>query len=98
MYNRLIVTTLLNFGYLVSFKTLDRGFIEFIGPFGIPKLIYKQSQIFGLLQSGQITHYLFFMILGLCFFFVITIFSFFSFSFILDYRLIALFFTLVAFV
>lgn len=98
LYNRLIVTTLLNFGYLVSFKTLDRGFIEFIGPFGIPKLIYKQSQIFGLLQSGQITHYLFFMILGLCFFFVITIFSFFSFSFILDYRLIALFFTLVAFV
>lgn len=94
LQNRLIVFTILNFGYLISFKTLDRGFIELMGPYGIPWLIKKRSKILVTLQTGQITHYLFFMVLGLCVFLIITFLPFLMVSFILDYRLIALFFVL----
>ena len=68
IYNKIFVKLLLNFGYLVSFKLLDRGFIELSGPFGMSKLVNNCSKKFSKLQTGQITHYLFFMVLGLCFF------------------------------
>ena len=64
---------MLNFGYLISFKTLDRGFIELAGPYGVSKTILNYSKKIILLQTGQITHYLFFMVLGLCFFSVLLI-------------------------
>ena len=95
-YNTFVVNTLLNFGYLVSFKTLDRGFIELTGPYGISRLVSKQGKTLGTLQTGQITHYLFFMVLGVCCLSSLIYTSFFS--FILDYRLIGLFFTLVTFI
>ena len=68
-YNRIIVKWFLKFGYLITFKLLDRGFIELVGPFGVSKNIKKWSFVFSNLQTGQITHYLFFMILGLLFFY-----------------------------
>nr|YP_009325917.1 NADH dehydrogenase subunit 5 [Vertebrata lanosa]APC24958.1 NADH dehydrogenase subunit 5 [Vertebrata lanosa] len=77
-YNRLIVYPLLNFGYLISYKNLDRGFIELIGPVGITFLVRKIFNIIISLQTGQITHYIFFITCG---FFIISSFSLFhSFS------------------
>ena len=76
LYNRLITYPLLNFGYTVSFKSLDRGFIELVGPYGLVKLIPKWSAIVIALQTGQVMHYIFFMISGLCFLLVITVPSF----------------------
>lgn len=70
LYNRLIVKSLLNFSYLTTFKTFDRGFIELSGPYGIPRLINYYGNYFLKLQTGQITHYLFFMLIGLLTFFV----------------------------
>ena len=70
LYNKLIVYPLLNFGYKVSFKNLDRGFIELIGPYGLSKLIPKWSIMLVSLQTGQIIHYIFFMSLGVCSFFI----------------------------
>ena len=78
LYNRFIAYPLLNFGYLVSFKNLDRGFIEIVGPYGLVKLIPRWSRVLVGLQTGQIIHYIFFMVLGLCMFLVIML-SFFSF-------------------
>lgn len=71
IYNRFFVYPILNFGYLTSFKNLDRGFIELAGPYGLTKIIYKCSKIVSKVQTGQITHYLFFMVIGLCLFFSI---------------------------
>lgn len=65
IYNKIIVFPLLNFGYSVSFKNLDRGFIELLGPFGLSSIIPKLSVLFSKLQTGQLTHYVFFMILGI---------------------------------
>jgi NADH-ubiquinone oxidoreductase chain 5 len=98
LHNWLVVSWVLNFGYLVSFKTLDRGFIELVGPYGTSRLIQNQSFNLTTLQTGQITHYLFFMVLGLCLFFFSILLSFSIFTFILDYRLLMLFITLIIFV
>lgn len=73
-YNQLIVYPLLNFGYLISYKNLDRGFIELIGPVGVSSLIFRIFQALISLQTGQITHYIFFIVSG---FFVISSFSIF---------------------
>jgi len=68
IFNKFLILKTLNFGYHTSFKALDRGFIELFGPYGISKLIPKWSRILINMQSGQITHYIFFIILGVfCF-------------------------------
>lgn len=79
IFNKLIVKNLLNFGYLISFKNLDRGFIELIGPYGLSKLIPSWSKICVYFQTGQIIHYIFYMILGL-FIFLLLIGSFINFD------------------
>lgn len=89
LHNRIIINPLLSFGYLVSFKTLDRGFIELLGPYGISRLFLNYSKKLIQLQTGQITHYLFFILLGIC------CFSFFGSTLLLDYKLFTLFFILL---
>lgn len=74
LYNRFFVYPLLNFGYLVSFKNLDRGFIELSGPYGLSRVVTTWSQLFSNIQTGQLSHYLFFIVLGVCLF-LITIFN-----------------------
>nr|YP_010199678.1 NADH dehydrogenase subunit 5 [Crassiphycus crassissimus]UAD89586.1 NADH dehydrogenase subunit 5 [Crassiphycus crassissimus] len=71
LYNRFFVYPILNFGYLVSFKNLDRGFIELVGPYGFSKLIPTWSYFFSKFQTGQLSHYLFFIVLGVCIFLII---------------------------
>nr|YP_009511883.1 NADH dehydrogenase subunit 5 [Hydropuntia rangiferina]AXI97760.1 NADH dehydrogenase subunit 5 [Hydropuntia rangiferina] len=66
LYNRFFVYPILNFGYFVSFKALDRGFIELLGPYGFSILVPTWSSIFIKLQTGQLSHYLFFIVLGVC--------------------------------
>lgn len=85
IYNRFITYPVLNFGYVVSFKNLDRGFIEIVGPFGLSNLISSWAVATKRLQTGQITHYLFFMVLGVCLFLVWVNFNsyFLSFSIVL---------------
>lgn len=68
VYNKFLIRPILNFGYAISFKNLDRGFIEIIGPYGLMKLIPSWSDALKQIQTGQITHYLFFTILSLVFF------------------------------
>ena len=96
LYNRIIVKFLLNFGYLISFKLLDRGFIELCGPVGISVFIKRCSLTFSNFQTGQITHYLFFMVLGLVFFCFLNFFLW-KVSFIIDFSLYIIFFILISF-
>nr|YP_009317618.1 NADH dehydrogenase subunit 5 [Pterocladia mexicana]AOX49070.1 NADH dehydrogenase subunit 5 [Pterocladia mexicana] len=69
IYNRLFIYPILTFGYNVTFRNLDRGFIELLGPYGMMNLIPLWAKSIKKFQTGQITHYIFFMVLGLFFFF-----------------------------
>ncbi len=67
VYNDFLIQKALHFGYHISYKTLDKGVFEIIGPYGISKTIQQlASQLRGL-QSGLIYHYALVMLLGLTF-------------------------------
>nr|YP_009449531.1 NADH dehydrogenase subunit 5 [Cymbomonas tetramitiformis]ANA57075.1 NADH dehydrogenase subunit 5 [Cymbomonas tetramitiformis] len=65
VYNEFIAKPLMQFGYEVSFKALDKGAIEILGPYGISKMI-TNSKV-SKLQSGFIYHYALIMLIGLTF-------------------------------
>jgi NADH-quinone oxidoreductase subunit L len=64
VYNHWLVETLLLFGYHTSWKRLDKGFFEILGPFGIGKSFPIWSQQLGKLQSGMVYHYAVMILLG----------------------------------
>jgi NADH-ubiquinone oxidoreductase chain 5 len=68
IYNEFIVQKSLDFGYNIGFKTLDRGFIELIGPFGLVQLINNITKKINSLQTGYVYHYGFIMFIGLILF------------------------------
>jgi NADH-ubiquinone oxidoreductase chain 5 len=57
VYNEYIVQSFLSFGYHISYKTIDRGFIELLGPFGFSKLISVKAGMLQKLQTGFLYHY-----------------------------------------
>lgn len=59
IYNFFIVKPFLIFGHNISYKLLDRGFIEFLGPFGISKSVRYISNYSKVIQTGLIYHYAF---------------------------------------
>lgn len=63
--NELLVYPLSRFGYFTSLITLDRGVIEFMGPYGISRLLTKWAVNIIRLQTGQLVHYIMFMVVGL---------------------------------
>lgn len=67
IYNHFIVKSILNFGYSISFKMLDRGLFEIIGPLGIVRNISVLSKRISQLQTGLIYHYALTIILGVTF-------------------------------
>lgn len=68
VYNDFLGKKGLSFGYNVSFKNLDKGFFEIIGPQGICLLFSKLTRYISILQSGMIYHYAVVMLIGLTFF------------------------------
>jgi NADH-ubiquinone oxidoreductase chain 5 len=68
IYNEFVVQKALDFGYNISFKALDRGIVEVIGPYGIVKTISNLTRIISNLQSGYIYHYAFIMFIGITLF------------------------------
>nr|YP_008816167.1 NADH dehydrogenase subunit 5 [Roya obtusa]YP_009755755.1 NADH dehydrogenase subunit 5 [Roya anglica]AGZ90377.1 NADH dehydrogenase subunit 5 [Roya obtusa]QIQ22994.1 NADH dehydrogenase subunit 5 [Roya anglica] len=86
VYNDFIVKPFLWFGYEVSFKILDKGVIEILGPLGIQITLRKIAREVSQLQTGFIAHYAFVMLIGLTVF--ITIIGLWDFiSFWIDCRL-----------
>jgi NADH-ubiquinone oxidoreductase chain 5 len=65
VYNRWIAETALHFAYHTSWKTLDKGCFEILGPYGIAKTFPQWSRQLGRLQSGMIYHYAVMILLGL---------------------------------
>ncbi len=70
IYNEFIAESFLNFIYHTSYKIIDKGFLEILGPKQISTIIYKISKRFKNMHTGLIVIYAFNMIicLFLCFF------------------------------
>jgi NADH-ubiquinone oxidoreductase chain 5 len=82
-YNRLIVQKFMTFGYNISFRVFDLGWIAYLGPYGISKTVLFLSRKFSSLSTGFVYHYAFIILIGLLLFifFAIPHFStFFTFS------------------
>jgi hypothetical protein len=56
-YFEKLAKPLLGFGYYVTFRYLDRGIIEWIGPYGLVKIIQNVSAKISFISSGYIYHY-----------------------------------------
>jgi NADH-ubiquinone oxidoreductase chain 5 len=57
VYNELIVHKLMNVGYRNTFLTLDKGYIETLGPHGFSGLISSLSSTFSNKLTGYLYHY-----------------------------------------
>nr|YP_010555050.1 NADH dehydrogenase subunit 5 [Kappaphycus malesianus]UYR20471.1 NADH dehydrogenase subunit 5 [Kappaphycus malesianus] len=96
LYNRFLIFPLLNFGYNTTFKALDRGFIEFSGPLGASMFISNWSKIISRFQSGLLTHYIFFLTIGVCFLFSILTYK--NLMFNTNLNMLSIFFILIFYV
>ncbi len=86
----------MSFGYNVSYKVLDRGLIEVIGPLGITKTVKQLSKQVSFLQTGYIYNYAFIMLVGVTFL-LLFIMLWNIFLIIIDLRLFAIFVFIILF-
>jgi NADH-ubiquinone oxidoreductase chain 5 len=63
-YNKYIVEGVLKLGGQTT-KSLDKGYVELLGPYGLEKYLVSLSTNFGKLSTGIVTTYALYMILGL---------------------------------
>jgi len=63
-YNEFINQFFLNFGYHISYKTIDRGIIEMVGPWGLSKTVLSKSNLLASAQTGSVYDYALAMFLG----------------------------------
>lgn len=66
LLNNYIIRGGLSLGYTLS-KYLDRGVLEYFGPFGLSKLNYTMSQKLNRLDDGLITNYVSYIIISILF-------------------------------
>ena len=95
-YIEFIGQTFFNYSYTKTYKQLDKGLFELIGPFGFSSLIFNKSISFSKNQSGNVYHYAF-----IIFFSFILIISFFIFEmipFFNDFRFILFYFIIFIFI
>ena len=59
VYNNYIGRPLFNAGHTITYKVLDRGYIELLGPLGVSKGVSELTRRASLLQSGWIYNYAF---------------------------------------
>jgi len=69
-YNRFVTDTILEWGGQTT-KVIDKGSIELIGPFGLEKGLVTLSKNISRLDTGVITSYALFILVGLMFYILI---------------------------
>jgi NADH-ubiquinone oxidoreductase chain 5 len=74
-YNKYIVNNILLLGGQTT-KILDKGSVEWIGPYGIFMVLNKLSKIISSLNKGVVTDYALYILIGFCFY--LSIFTFLS--------------------
>lgn len=60
--NNFIVFNVLNFAHLITYRVIDRGILEIIGPKGISDILIRLTQNISSLQSGMVFNYVLVMI------------------------------------
>jgi len=65
VYVEVLGQTILSFAFHGSYKVVDRGLIEFFGPFGLSYTVYKNALFLSRFQTGFLYHYSFIMFVGL---------------------------------
>jgi NADH-ubiquinone oxidoreductase chain 5 len=71
VYVEVIGQNVLSFGYDSSYKAIDRGIIEMLGPFGLSNLVNTKGTFLSRLQTGFVYHYAFVMLVGVTFILVL---------------------------
>ena len=97
LYNEYFGQFFFKFGYSTSYKFVDRGIFEILGPTGLSTIALKISSNLHRMQTGFIYHYTLFILLGATFIFSIRQFWL-IFGFFVDYRLFILIFILFFFI
>ena len=64
VYNERLGQFFFEFGYFTSYKEIDKGVLEIMGPHGLALLVSKVSQYIYKFQSGNLYHYTFSMLAG----------------------------------
>nr|YP_010417980.1 NADH dehydrogenase subunit 5 [Sargassum polycystum]USF18198.1 NADH dehydrogenase subunit 5 [Sargassum polycystum] len=64
IYNEFISQNILDFGYHFTYKSIDRGLIESLGPFGLSNILTSQVQQVRVWHSGYLYHYLVIFVWG----------------------------------
>jgi NADH-ubiquinone oxidoreductase chain 5 len=65
VYNEYVSQEVLSMGYNTTYKLVDRGLFEFLGPLGITKTVWQNGRLFTGMQTGFVYHYTFVMLAGL---------------------------------
>ena len=97
VYNEFINQLVLKMGYQRTYKLIDRGVIENLGPFGLSKLFYNNSMKLNFLQTGLIYHSALIMLVSLICFFIFIGFSSW-FGFFININLIYIYLVLIFFI
>jgi len=75
IYNEVFGQSILYLGYNYTYIIIDRGILEFLGPYGISRLVYSKGFNIKGVQSGFLYHSLLFYFLGVILaFFIIGLF------------------------
>lgn len=74
-YNKYITDFVLKLGGQTT-KVLDKGSVEFLGPYGLEKGLLNLSKNIGTLSTGVITSYALYILIGLIFYICLQYFSF----------------------
>ena len=90
LINKYIIQNGLNNGFSIS-KYVDRGIVEIVGPFGLSNTFTRLSQSLAKFDTGILTSYALYMMLGLILFIFLLFYPIISFQFVILY-LFAIFF------
>jgi NADH-ubiquinone oxidoreductase chain 5 len=77
IYNKYIVEYILKLGGQTT-KSLDKGSVEFIGPYGLEKGLLSLSNNIGNLSTGVVTTYALYILMGLIFYITSLYFSYYD--------------------
>ena len=64
VYHEFVSQNMFSFSYHTTYKAIDRGIIEILGPYGISNTVSEQSRKIGSAQTGYLYHYAFVMLVG----------------------------------
>jgi NADH-ubiquinone oxidoreductase chain 5 len=97
IYNEYLGQFFFKFGYSISYKFVDRGIFEILGPTGLSNSALKIGSSLHKMQTGFIYHYTLVVLIGITFLFGLRQ-IWLLFGFFIDFRLFILIFALIFFI